>query len=77
MEIMRTEYFAKDVCGWKPNCQLELVAMIDIGGAFPLYSSASHGLPDEQLGHQLRVEQSPSGALSWFWAWSVPVMQRQ
>lgn len=24
MEVMRTEYFAVDVCGWKPNCSLTL-----------------------------------------------------
>ena len=48
---MRTEYFAQNVCGWKPNCQLDLVLMIDTGGTFPLYSSPSHDLPNEQLGH--------------------------
>lgn len=79
MEIMRTDYFTKDVWGWKPNCQLDLVLMIDTdtGGVFPLYSSASHDLPNEQLGPQLRLEKSSSGDLPWFWAWTVRRMQRQ
>lgn len=64
---MRTEYFAQDVCGWKPSWQLDLVLMTDIRGSFPLYSSASCDLPNEQLGHQLRVaEQNSSGDFPWF-----------
>lgn len=59
----------------QPQFDLPLVA--DAGGGCPLYGSASHGLPDEQLGHQLRVEQSSSGDLPWSWAWGVPRMQKQ
>lgn len=51
----------------------------DSGGDFPLYSSAPHDLPHEQLGHQLSLSQAaveiPPGHGEA--AKCIPKMQRQ
>lgn len=55
---MRAEYFCPG-CLW---VEAQLSAWLsldgDSGGDFPLYSSAPHDLPHEQLGHQLSLSQA-------------------
>lgn len=48
---------------------MEAQLQFDAGGGCPLYGSASHGLPNEQLGHQWRFAM--------VLAWGVPRTQRQ
>lgn len=55
---MRAEYFCPG-CLW---VEAQLSAWLsldgDSGGDFPLYSSAPHDFPHEQLGHQLSLSQA-------------------
>lgn len=48
---------------------MEAHLQFDAGSGCPLYGSASHGLPNEQLGHQWRFAM--------VLAWGVPRTQRQ
>lgn len=62
---MRAEYFCPGCLWVEAQLSARLGLDGDSGGDFPLYSSVSHDLPHEQLGHQLSLSQTtveiPSG----------------